>query len=90
MAPQYTRQQPGKGSQQRPIGPAWARCGDLTAQHRDLVAQDQYLDVLGSRGSRQQHQPREDAGGEQVEHPHKHERDHAAACGERFVPDQDR
>lgn len=44
-----------------------------------LMTQDQYLDVLGGRGSRQEHEPRE-------EHPYKHERDHAAVSGERFVP----
>lgn len=44
-----------------------------------LMTQDQYLDVLGGRGSRQKHEPRE-------EHPYKHERDHAAVSGERFVP----
>jgi hypothetical protein len=73
MTPQDTRQQPSQGSQQCPIRPARARCSDLTAQHCHLVPQDQYLDVLGRRGPRQQHQPREDVGGEQVEHPHKHE-----------------
>ncbi len=73
MAPQYPGEQPGKGSQQCPVAPAGAGCGDLTAQDRHLVTQDQYLDVFGGRGSRQERQPREDAGGEQVEHPYKHE-----------------
>jgi hypothetical protein len=39
-----------------------------------LDTQDQDLDVLGSRGARQQHQPPKEAGGKQVEHLHKHER----------------
>jgi hypothetical protein len=34
------REQPSQGSKQCPIGPAGARCGDLTAQHRHLVTQD--------------------------------------------------
>jgi hypothetical protein len=46
--------------------------GDLTAQHRHLVTQDQYLGVFAGRGSRQQHQPPEDAGSDQIEHPQKH------------------
>jgi ribose 1,5-bisphosphokinase PhnN len=73
MATQYAGEQPGEGGKQCPVGPAGAGRDDLTAQHRHLMTQDQYLDVLGSRGSRPQHQPREDAGDEQVEHPHKHE-----------------
>ena len=62
MAAQHAGLQPGEGGKQRPIEPAGAGRGDLTAQHRDLVTQDQYLDVCGGRGSRQQHQPRDDAG----------------------------
>jgi integrase len=41
------------------------------------MTQDQYFDVVGGRGSRQQHQPGEDTGGDQLEHPHKHAADHA-------------
>jgi hypothetical protein len=53
VAAHLAGEQPSEGSKQRPVGPAGAGCGDLTTQHRDLMTQDQYLDVLGGRGSRQ-------------------------------------
>jgi hypothetical protein len=57
MAPQPGGQQPGQRGQDRPVGPVQPRPGDLTAQNRDLVAEDQDLGVLRRPASAQQEQP---------------------------------
>ncbi|GGJ64631.1 hypothetical protein GCM10010121_089110 [Streptomyces brasiliensis] len=41
MAAQLLRQVPGEGGQQRPIRPLRLRRGDLSAEHRYLVPQDE-------------------------------------------------
>jgi hypothetical protein len=60
-------QQPGKRGQQRPVGPVHSRPGDLTAQHGDLVSQDQDLHLLGCITSRKERQPAEQPDHQQIQ-----------------------
>ncbi len=57
MGTQPVGEQAGQGGQDRPVGPTQARPGHLTAQHRDLVAKDEDLDVLGCGTAREQREP---------------------------------
>jgi hypothetical protein len=70
---EYLRQDTGERGQQRPVRPARLRRGDLAAQHRNLVPQDQDLGVIRRGGSTQQSKPREDPCGQQADHPYEHE-----------------
>ena len=45
-APPLARDQAGEQGDERPVGPAEAWPADLAAEHRQLVAQDEYLGVL--------------------------------------------
>jgi hypothetical protein len=47
MVTQRAGQQPGQSGQDRSVWPGQARPGHLTTQDRDLVAQDEDLDVFG-------------------------------------------
>ncbi len=79
MATQRSRQPPHERGEHGPIRPlqTWLRIG--TAQHGDLMAQDEQLDVLGGgRATQQQEQPQhllED----QIQQPQRHGGDHARA-----------
>jgi hypothetical protein len=44
---QPTGEQAGQRGQDRSVRPCGARSADLTTEHRDFVAEDQDLDVLG-------------------------------------------
>lgn len=70
---QGSGQQSGERGKQRPVRPAGPGHGDLPAQHRDLVPQDENLRVLRRGGSTQQSKPREDPHSEQVDHPYEYE-----------------
>ena len=62
--PPLTWDQAGEQGDERPVGPAEARPPDLAAQHRQLVAQDEYLGVLregiGPAGPDEPERPTED------------------------------
>lgn len=73
MASEGLGQEPGEGGQQRPVRSVWLRRGDLTAQHRDLLAPHEYLSALCRGRPAQQSKPREDPRGEQVDHPYEHD-----------------
>ncbi|MFD8869067.1 hypothetical protein ACFV1F_32860 [Streptomyces sp. NPDC059590] len=62
------------GGDQGAVWPAWLGSGDLQAQDRDLVSQDQYFGVLGGGGTGEQDQPREDPRGDQAEQSHERKR----------------
>jgi len=68
------RQQPGQRGENGAVSPVRPRPGDLTPQHRDLMAEDQDLRVLGGVTARQQHQPAEHPDHEQVDEANGHER----------------
>jgi hypothetical protein len=74
VQPQAARQQPRQGSEHGTVSPARPRAGDLAPQHRDLVPEDQDLDILDSITPRQQYQPAEHPDHEQVDETDKHER----------------
>jgi hypothetical protein len=73
VQPQPSRQQPRQDGQHGTIGPDRPRAGDLTAQHRDLMPEDQNLGVL-SGAARQEHQPAEHPDHEQADETDQHER----------------
>ena len=54
-------QQPCQGSEYGTVSPVRPRAGDLPPQHRDLVAENQDLHVLGGVAASQQGQPTEHA-----------------------------
>ena len=66
----------GDGGHQAPtaVSPIWPRTGNLTPQHRDLVAQHKDLRVLGGITARQEHQPAKHPDHEQVDETDQHER----------------
>jgi hypothetical protein len=43
-------------------------------QHRELVAQDEYLDLLGGVGSGAQHHPAQELGEHQIDQLQRHRR----------------
>jgi hypothetical protein len=57
MAVQPGWQQPSQRGQNCAVGPVQPRPGDLAAQDRDLMAEDQDLGVLGRLAAAQQVQP---------------------------------
>src|SRR5215217_1522050 len=67
-----------RGSARRagPGRPVEAGLGVGSAEYRDLVAQDEELDVLGRRRAAEQHQPAEDPIEDQIEEAERHVRDH--------------
>ena len=76
-----TAQHRGQASDQRgehgSVGPVQARPRVGSTQYRDLVAQDEQLDVLGRRRAAEQHQPAEEPAEDQIEQAERHARDHA-------------
>jgi len=66
-----TAQHRGKVSDQRgehgSVGPVQAGLGFGSAEYRDLVAQDEELDVFGRRCTAEQRQPAEEPNEDQVE-----------------------
>jgi hypothetical protein len=71
-------QVPGQQPRQRcdycAVGPVWLRAGDLAAQDRDLVPQDQDLNVLGDAAAGEQRHPAEQPDHEQIEEANEHDR----------------
>jgi hypothetical protein len=65
-------QPPHEGGEHRPVRPVHTRSRVGAAQHRDLVAQHEELDILGGgRATRQQDQP-EHLPEDQVQQPQRH------------------
>jgi hypothetical protein len=54
VQPQVPGQQPRQRGDHRAVSPVRLRAGDLAAQDRDLVPQDQDLNLLGSAVAREQ------------------------------------
>jgi hypothetical protein len=72
MATQYSRQPCDKGGEHRTVCPVHARTWVGAAQHGDLVAQHEQLDVLaGGRAAYQQSQ-REHPAKDQLQQPQRH------------------
>lgn len=69
---QAFRQQPGQRREYSPIGPLELRLRVRPAQHGDLLAEDQYLDVLRRRRLDQQRQPGQHRGSEPVNQTNLH------------------
>jgi hypothetical protein len=65
-------EQAGQGGQDRTIRPGGTSSGDLTAQHRDLVAQDEDLDVLGCGAAGEQPEPAEHRDTDQIQQSKQH------------------
>ena len=74
VQPQATGQHPGQGGEYGTVSPVRSRTGDLPPQHRDLVAKNQELRVLGSVAARQEGQPAAHTDHEQVYESHEHDR----------------
>ena len=60
-------QQPRQPSKHRPVSPVQSGSGHLPAQHRNLVAQQQELGILGCRTSRQQRKQSQQLAEDQIE-----------------------
>ena len=73
----------GQGGQDRTVRPAQARHGHLTAQHRDLVAQDEDLGVLGRSTAREQSEPAEQPDRDQIQKSEQHS---WPSCHDHVVP----
>ncbi|MDW6064283.1 hypothetical protein SAZ11_48060 [Streptomyces sp. FXJ1.4098] len=73
MFAQGSGEQSGQDGEQRMVRPSGLGRDDLPTQNRELVPQDQYLHILGPRGSSHQEQPREDPRGDQVGKSYQHE-----------------
>jgi len=72
MATQRWRHTPDEGREDGPVRPVQVRSRVGAAQHRDLVAQNEELDVLGGgRANRQQDQP-EHLPEDQIQQPQRH------------------
>ena len=77
MAAQCSGQLADERGEHGPIRPFQTRLGVGTAQHSDLVAQHEKLDVLGrGRATQQQEQP-EQVPEDQVQQAERHGGDHA-------------
>ena len=62
----------GQGRQDRSVRPSGARFVALTTQHRDFMAQDQDLDVLGRGAAGEQLQPAEHRASDQMRQSKQH------------------
>ena len=77
MAAQRSGQPPDERGEHGPVRPLQARSGVGAAEHGDLVAQHEELDVLGGgRAAQQQEQP-EHLLEDQIQQPQRHGGDHA-------------
>jgi hypothetical protein len=65
-------EQAGQGGQDRPLRPAGPRSADLTAQHRDFMAQDQNLHVLDGATASKQPQPAKHRDTDQIQQSKQH------------------
>jgi hypothetical protein len=66
-------QQPAQRAEEGAVDPGERRAGVAAAQHRDLVAQQQDLEVLGSVSPGEQHEPAEDAAQHEVCESERHD-----------------
>jgi hypothetical protein len=67
MQTQLRGDQPSQGGQDRSVWPGRTRSTDLTTQHRDLMAQDEDLDVPGSGAAGEQPKPAEHRDTDQIQ-----------------------
>jgi hypothetical protein len=72
MLMQVAGEQAGQGGQDRPVWPGQMRPAHLARQHRDLVTQDQDLNVFGRGPAREQPQPAEQPDRDQIQHSEQH------------------
>jgi hypothetical protein len=75
--PASLRQDPGQRRHHRAVSPRQARLGDLPAQHRELVAQDQDFDVFGLIGTAEQDRPTQEPNEDQIQQSKSHKPDPA-------------
>ena len=77
MARQALGQPPDEGGEDGPVRPvqAWSRVG--AAEHRDLMPQNEELDVLGAGRAAQQQDQSEYLPEDQIQQPQRHGGDHA-------------
>jgi hypothetical protein len=71
MPMQLARESAGQGGQECSVRPGQAR-SELTAKHRDFVAQDQNLDVLGSGAAGEQPKPAKHRDIDQIQQSEQH------------------
>jgi hypothetical protein len=64
----------------RAVGPGHSRARRAPLEHRELMAQDQDLDVLGGVGSGVQHDPAEELGEHLVDQSQRHQRSMPGTC----------
>ena len=74
MGPQPAGEQAGQGGQDRSAWPTQARPGHLTTQHRYVVTQDEYLDILGGGAAGEQSEPAEQPECDQIQQSKRHDR----------------
>jgi hypothetical protein len=67
MTAQHRGEASDQGGEQGSVGPVQARCRVGSAQYRDLVAQDEQLDIFGRGCAAEQRQPAEEPDEDQVE-----------------------
>lgn len=73
MAPALRGQQPGQRREHGAVRPAGAGPGDLSAQDRDLVSQNEDLGVLGRLLAGQQREPADELAEDEVEQSERHD-----------------
>jgi hypothetical protein len=72
VRPQGSGQAPDQRGEDSTVGPVHAGAWLGPPQHRDLMAQDEQLDVLGCWGSAKKDEPCGDPGEDQVQQAHRH------------------
>jgi len=72
MGAQHGWRLPGQCREDGTVGPIRLGSGDLTPEHRDLMAENHDLRVFGRLAAAEQHQPAEDPGHDQVEQAKGH------------------
>ena len=72
MGPQHGWQLPGQCREDGTVGPIRLGPGDLTPEHRDLMAENHDFRVFGRLAAAEQHQPAEDPGHDQVKQAKRH------------------
>jgi hypothetical protein len=70
----YVRSAPEQGGDHCSVGPAHPGSGSAPLEYRQLVAQDQDLDLLGGVGSGAQHEPAQELEEHLVGQPQRHRR----------------
>ena len=76
MTAQHRGQVSDQRGEQGAVGPVQPRPRIGSTKYRDLVAQDEQLDVLGRGRAAEQHQPAEDPVEDQIEEAERHVHDH--------------